>query len=91
VATIIYRKTSGAGVGTIGQGTTFVLTNSVQNIGGTLTLDIVQNSYTGIINAIEGVSATIILGGGNTITIVVTGVASDNINWNTITKVNTVQ
>ena len=88
-STIVYRKTSGAGVGNTGDGTTIKLNSSVKNIGGTLTLDTIQNTYTGTLNAIVGVSATYTISGAN-ISVSVTGVANDNITWNVITKVNTV-
>jgi hypothetical protein len=88
-STIVYRKTSGAGVGTTGDGTTIKLNSSVKNVAGTLTLDTVQNTYTGTTNAIAGVSATYTISGTN-ILVSVTGVVNDNITWNVITKVNTV-
>jgi len=88
-STIVYRKTGGAGVGTTGDGTTIKLNSSVKNVGGTLTLDTVQNTYTGTTNAIVGVSATYTISGTNVL-VSVTGVLNDNITWNVITKVNTV-
>jgi hypothetical protein len=88
-STIVYRKTGGAGVGTTGDGTTIKLNSSVKNVGGTLTLDTVQNTYTGTTNAIVGASATYTISGTNVL-ISVTGVLNDNITWNVITKVNTV-
>jgi hypothetical protein len=88
-STIVYRKTSGAGVGTTGDGTTIKLNSSVKNVGGTLTLDTVQNTYTGTTNSIAGVSATYTISGTNVL-VSVTGVVNDNITWNVITKVNTV-
>jgi len=88
-STIVYRKTGGAGVGTTGDGTTIKLNSSVKNAGGTLTLDTVQNTYTGTTNAIVGVSATYTISGTNVL-VSVTGVLDDNITWNVITKVNTV-
>lgn len=87
-STIVYRKTGGAGVGTTGDGTTIKLNSSVKNVGGTLTLDTVQNTYTGTVNAIAGVSATYTISGTNVL-VSVTGVVNDNITWNVITKVNT--
>lgn len=87
-STIVYRKTGGAGVGTTGDGTTIKLNSSVKNVGGTLTLDTVQNTYTGTTNAIVGVSATYTISGTNVL-VSVTGVVNDNITWNVITKVNT--
>lgn len=88
-STIVYRKTGGAGVGVTGDGTTIKLNSSVKNVGGTLTLDTVQNTYTGTTNAIAGVSATYTISGTNVL-VSVTGVLNDNITWNVITKVNTV-
>lgn len=88
-STIVYRKTAGAGVGTVGDGTTIKLNSSVKNVSGTLTLDTVQNTYTGTTNAIAGVSATYTISGTNVL-VSVTGVVNDNITWNVITKVNTV-
>lgn len=88
-STIVYRKTGGAGVGTTGDGTAIKLNSSVKNVGGTLTLDTVQNTYTGTTNAIAGVSATYTISGTNVL-VSVTGVVNDNITWNVITKINTV-
>jgi len=88
-STIVYRKTAGAGVGTVGDGTTIKLNSSIKNVAGTLTLDTVQNTYTGTTNAIVGVSATYTISGTNVL-VSVTGVVNDNITWNVITKVNTV-
>lgn len=88
-STIVYRKTSGAGVGTTGDGTTIKLNSSVKNVGGTLTLDTVQNTYTGTTNAIVGAVATYTIS-GTTVLVSVTGVVNNNITWNVITKVNTV-
>lgn len=88
-STIVYRKTGGAGVGTTGDGTTIKLNSSVKNVAGTLTLDTVQNTYTGTTNAIVGVSATYTISGTNVL-VSVTGVLNDNITWNVITKINTV-
>jgi len=87
--TIVYRKTGGGGVGSVGDGTTIKLNSSVKNVAGTLTLDTIQNTYTGITNSIAGVSATYTISGSN-ILVSVTGVVNDNITWNAITKVNTV-
>jgi hypothetical protein len=86
VATINYKKTAGAGVGSVGQGTTFKISASIQNIGGTLTIDTVQNDYTGTVNAIAGVTATLLVSGTN-INVVVTGVLNDTIKWDVITKI----
>lgn len=88
-STIVYRKTAGAGVGTVGDGTTIKLNSSVKNVSGTLTLDTVQNTYTGTTNAIVGVSATYTISGTNVL-VSVTGVVNDSITWNVITKINTV-
>lgn len=88
-STIVYRKTGGAGVGTTGDGTTIKLNSSVRNVAGTLTLDTVQNTYTGTVNAILGAVATYTISGANVL-ISVTGLLNDNITWNVITKVNTV-
>lgn len=88
-STIVYRKTGGVGVGSVGDGTTIKLNSSVKNVGGTLTLDTVQNTYTGTTNAIAGVSATYTISGTNVL-VSVTGVVNDNITWNVITKVNKV-
>ena len=82
--TIVYRKTGGAGVGTTGDGTVIKLNSSVKNVAGTLTLDIVQNTYSGTTNAIAGVSATYTVSGTN-ILVSVTGVVNDNITWNAVT------
>ena len=86
---VVYRKTAGAGVGTIGQGSRIKLDCVVQNIGGVLTLGTIQNTYTDIINAIVGVSATLGINGTN-IEVQVTGVINDDITWNVVTKQNLV-
>jgi hypothetical protein len=88
-STIVYRKTGGAGVGTTGDGTTIKLNCSVKNVAGILTLDTVQNTYTGTVNALVGVAATYTVSGTDVL-VSVTGVVNDNITWNVITKTNTV-
>ena len=79
-ARVTYRKTAGAGTGTVGQGSSMNLTASVQNIGNTLTLGTVQNDYTDAVNAIAGVSATITISGTNAL-VRVTGIVNDDIDW----------
>lgn len=86
---IVYRKTAGAGVGAVGQGSRLRLDSTVQNIAGVLTLGTIQNTYTDMVNAIAGVSATLAINGTN-IEIQVTGVLNDNITWNVISKLNAV-
>ncbi len=85
-STIVYRKTNGAGVGIIGDGTTIKLNSSVKNVAGTLTLDTIQNTYTGTVNAVVGASATYTISGTNVL-VSVTGVVNDNITWDVITKI----
>ena len=88
-STIVYRKTAGAGVGTVGDGTTIVLNTSVRSVAGVLTLDTIQNTYTGTVNAIVGCTATFTISGSD-ILVSVTGVLNDSITWNVISKLNTV-
>lgn len=87
--TIVYMKVGGTGAGVIGDGTTIKLNTSAKNTGNILKLDTIQNTYTGTINAITGVSATLKISGAN-ILVAVTGVASSNIQWSSISKVITV-
>jgi hypothetical protein len=87
--TIVYRKLSGVGVGSIGDGTTIKLNTSAKNISTVVTLDTIQNTYTGTVNSIIGASATYNVI-GQTVRVVVNGVADNDIRWNVITKVNTV-
>lgn len=88
-STIVYRKTAGAGVGTVGDGTTIILNTSVRSVAGVLTLDTIQNTYTGTVNAIVGCTATFTISGSN-ILVSVTGVLNDDVTWNVISKLNTV-
>jgi hypothetical protein len=83
---INYIKTSGSGTASINQGSSIELTASVNNIGGIVSLDIVQDDYTGYTNAIIGVNTGMSVSGSNVI-IQVTGTNTDNINWNCITKI----
>ena len=87
--TIVYRKTAGTGTGLIGDGTALKFNTSVKNINGVLKLDTIQNTYTGTVNAISGVSATFLISGTN-IQVCVTGVVNNNISWNIISKINTI-
>ena len=91
VSTITYRKPiPNAGAGATGQGTTIKISVSVQNIGGVLTLDTIQNDYTGTVNAIAGVSATFLISGGTNVIVQVTGAVFDFITYNVISVVNTI-
>ena len=83
---INYIKTSGSGTASINQGSSIELTASANNIGGIVSLDIVQDDYTGYTNAILGVNSGMSASGSNVI-IQVTGTNTDNINWNCITKI----
>lgn len=85
--TITYRKTGGVGAGTTGDGTSIILTTSAKNVGGTVTLDTIQNTYTGTL--IAGFAATLDVSTTN-VRVRVTGAADDNVTWNVITKMNTV-
>ena len=89
VSTITYRKVSGAGLGTVGQGSTMTLSTSVKNVSGVLTMDVIQSNYTGNINAIATENATYVISTTNII-VQLTGVLTDNIKWNISTIINTV-
>jgi hypothetical protein len=72
------RKISGAGVGTAGQGNTYIRTVRVLNSGGTLNIGAISSDYTSeqiaIFNATFAISGTNLL-------VRVTGAASDNVDW----------
>lgn len=88
IVTLVYRKTAGAGTGTVGDGTSITLQVGAKNVGGTVTLTgAVQNNYTG--TAIGTETATLDASGA-TIRVRVTGITNDDITWNVISTVNTV-
>ena len=87
--TITYRKTGGSGTGITGTGTTIILNTSVQNINGVLTLDVIQNNYTGNINSIGTENVNYIINRTD-ILVQVTGITSDNINWIASTVINSI-
>jgi hypothetical protein len=77
------RKTAGAGVGTIGEGNGYVRTVKAQNIGGVVSIGVVQSSFTS--ESIPQFNTTFIVSGTNVI-LTVTGALNDDVNWNSITK-----
>lgn len=80
---ITCRKTAGGGVGTIGEGNGYIRVVKAQNIGGVVTIGIVQSSFTS--EAIPSFDATFAVSGTN-IVVNVTGALDDNVTWNSITK-----
>ena len=87
---ITYRKTAGLGVGTIGDGSSFIITTSIRNVGGIITLDTIENTYTGTINAISGADATFVVSGPS-VFLIINGAINDTINWTVMTRTYTVQ
>lgn len=83
--TVVYIKTGGSGLGTIGDGASIIINGSIKNVGGVLTLGTISNTYTDTINAISNESITYSFTGTN-ITLLIKGVANDNIKWNIKTK-----
>jgi hypothetical protein len=80
---ITCRKTGGAGVGTVGQGNGYIRTVKAKNVGGVVTIGVVQSSFTS--EDIAPLNATFAVSGTN-IVLNVTGATNDNITWNSITK-----
>lgn len=80
---ITCKKTAGAGVGAIGAGNGYIRTVKAQNIGGVVTIGVVQSSFTS--EAIAPFNATFAVSGTN-IVINVTGALNDDVTWNSITK-----
>ncbi len=72
------RKTGGAGLGTTGDGNSYIRVVKVKNVGGTLTLGTISSSYTAediiTFNATFDVS-------GTTVRVRVTGDVNDNVTW----------
>lgn len=77
------RKTGGAGAGTVGQGNGYIRTVKAKNVGGVVTIGVVQSSFTS--EDIAPLDATFAVSGTN-IVLNVTGANNDNITWNSITK-----
>lgn len=85
--TINYKKTGGAGTGTIGDAGSFILTQSFKNVGGTVTsTGSLQNDYTSTAIGSEAVTLDI---SGTNVRVRVTGIVNDDITWNgsTITTI----
>lgn len=84
---ITCRKTAGAGVGTIGDVNAYIRTVKAKNVGGIVTIGVIQSSFTSediaVFNATFSVSGTNVL-------VRVNGAANDNVTWNVITKTNTI-
>lgn len=80
---ITCRKTSGAGVGTVGQGNGYIRTVKAKNVAGVVTIGVVQSSFTS--EDIAPLDATFAVSGTNVV-LNVTGENNDNITWNSITK-----
>lgn len=77
------RKTAGAGTGTIGQGNGYIRTVKAKNVAGVVTIGVIQSSFTsediGVFNATFAVS-------GTNVVLNVTGSATNDVTWNTVTK-----
>lgn len=87
-ARVTARKTSGAGVGTSGDGNGYIRTAAYANIAGVVTLSgALQTSFTG--EGIGAFNATLTISGTNVL-VRVTGAINDNVTWNVITKTNKV-
>jgi hypothetical protein len=80
---ITCRKTGGAGVGTVGQGNGYIRTVKAKNVGGVVTIGVVQSSFTS--EDIAVLNTTFAVSGTN-IVLNVTGATNNNITWNSITK-----
>ena len=86
-STITYKKLSGVGVGAVGDGTVIKLNTAVNNKAGVNVLDTIQNSYTGTVNAIVGITVNYTISGSNVL-VTVSGALNDVIEWKVITKIN---
>lgn len=83
---IPYRKTAGTGVGTVGDGGSFIITQCFKNVAGTVTATgTLQNDYTGTLIGTEVVIYTI---SGTNILVQATGMANDSIVWGPASTVN---
>ena len=80
---ITCRKTAGAGVGTIGEGNSYIRTVKAQNIAGVVTIGVIQSSFTSESISVFDVTFTI---GGTDVVLYVTGDINDDVTWNSITK-----
>ena len=80
---ITCRKTGGAGAGTTGGGNGYIRTVKAKNVGGVVTIGVVQSSFTS--EDITPLDATFAVSGTNVL-LNVTGANNDNITWNSITK-----
>lgn len=80
---ITCRKTSGGDIKTIGKGNGYIRTVKAQNIGGVVTIGVIQSSFTS--ESITDYDSTFTVSGTNVV-INVTGALNDNVTWNSITK-----
>lgn len=86
--TINYKKTAGAGTGTVGDSGCFIITQSFKNVAGTVTsTGALQNDYT--TTPIGAEAATLDISGTN-VRVRVTGIVNDDFTWNSISTVTTV-
>lgn len=79
---ITARKTGGVGVGTTGDVNGYVRTVKAKNVGGVVTIGVIQTDFTSediAFNATFDVNVT-------DVRVRVTGAVDDNVTWNTITK-----
>lgn len=81
------RKTGGIGVGAIGDTNSYIRTVKAKNVGGVVTLGIIQTSYTSEDIAVFNATFTV---SGTNILVRVNGALNDNVTWNVITKTNIV-
>lgn len=77
------RKTAGIGVGAIGAGNGYIRTVRATNIGGVVSIGVVQSSFTS--EQITQFNATFAVSGTNVV-VNVTGALNDDVTWNSITK-----
>jgi hypothetical protein len=80
---VTVRKTGGAGIGTTGDVNAYIVTVKAKNVGGTVTIGVVQTSFTSV--DISGLLVTFVVSGTNVV-LQVTGATSDNLNWLSVTK-----
>lgn len=77
------RKTGGAGLGVTGEGNGYIRTVKAKNVGGVVTIGVVQSSFTSEDINVFDVTFTV---SGTNVLLNVTGANNDNVTWNSITK-----
>lgn len=83
----VSRRVSGTGAGTNGDTNSYVRTVSIKNVGGTITINTVQSSYTDEDIAAHNVTIT---SSGTNILVQVAGSTNNTVNWKAITDLITV-